>query len=184
MPSTAIKPAVTKADVCRRIGSSFSEPGKRRVTQRSAGPPQVACPPNDRNRRNLHSAKTTGGGRVHAAAPSNGMPRARPARSSSSSEARGSERRWASSKIGRIIAFPSSLHKEWTRPVARLARFSDSRLRGAAQIAFRPDDRERSDQMVNVGLTVQGRGGQAQPLGAARHGRVVDRLHIDLELVE
>jgi hypothetical protein len=70
------------------------------------------------------------------------------------------------------------------RAVGRLARFSDSRLRGAAQIAFRPDDRERSDQMVDVGLTVQGRGGQAQPLRAARHGRVVDRLHIDMELVE
>src|SRR5436190_13015263 len=38
--------------------------------------------------------------------------------------------------------------------------------------------------MVDVGLAVQWRGGQAQPLGAARHGRVVDRLYIDLELVE
>ena len=38
--------------------------------------------------------------------------------------------------------------------------------------------------MVDVGLTVQWRGRQAQPLRAARHGRVVDRLHIDLELVE
>ena len=38
--------------------------------------------------------------------------------------------------------------------------------------------------MVDVGHAVQWRGRQAEPLGAARHGRVVDRLHIDLELVE
>ena len=57
-------------------------------------------------------------------------------------------------------------------------------LRRLPQIALRPDDRECGDQMVDVGLAVQGRGGQPQPLGAARHGRVVDRLHIDLELVE
>src|SRR5215471_4527094 len=38
--------------------------------------------------------------------------------------------------------------------------------------------------MVDLGLAVQRRGCQAQPLGAARHGRVVDRLHIDLELVD
>ena len=70
------------------------------------------------------------------------------------------------------------------RAVARLARFSDSRLRGAAQIAFRPDGRERPDQMVDVGLAVQGRRRQAQPLGAARHGRVVDRLDIDTMVLE
>ena len=50
---------------------------------------------------------------------------------------------------------------------------------GAPQIAFRPDDRERPDQIVDVGLAVQRRGRQAQPLRAARHGRVVDRLHIN-----
>src|ERR1700732_454395 len=70
MPSTAVKPAVTNADVCRRIGSSLSEPGKRRVTYRSGGPPQIACPPSDRNRRNLHSAKTTGGGPCSRHGPS------------------------------------------------------------------------------------------------------------------
>ena len=69
------------------------------------------------------------------------------------------------------------------RAVARLTRLA-RRLRGLPQIAFRPDGRESPDQMVDVGLAVQGRGGQAQALGAARHGRVVDRLHIDLELVE
>jgi hypothetical protein len=58
--------------------------------------------------------------------------------------------------------------------VARLARFSYSKLRGLPQIAFRPDERERPDQMVDIGLTVQWRRHQAQPFGAARHGRVVD----------
>src|SRR3984893_5351339 len=52
------------------------------------------------------------------------------------------------------------------------------------QIEFRPDDRKRPDQMVDVLVAVHRRGRQAQPLSAARHCRVVDRLHIDLELVE
>ena len=52
-------------------------------------------------------------------------------------------------------------------------------LCGPPQVEFRPDDRERPDQIVDVGLAVQWRGRQAQPLGAARHGRVVDRLHVD-----
>jgi hypothetical protein len=42
------------------------------------------------------------------------------------------------------------------RAVARLARFSYSKLRGAAQIAFRPDGRECLDQIVDVGLAVHG----------------------------
>ena len=43
------------------------------------------------------------------------------------------------------------------RAVSRLARFSYSKLRGAAQIAFRPDERERPDQMVDVGLALRNR---------------------------
>jgi Family of unknown function (DUF5681) len=66
----------------------------------------------------------------------------------------------------------------WLRTVFRLARLA-RRLRGPPQIAFRPDERERPNQMVDVRLAVQWRGRQAQPLGAARYGRVVDRLHID-----
>ena len=33
-------------------------------------------------------------------------------------------------------------------------------------------------------VAVQWRGGQSQPFGAARHSRVIDRLHIDLVTVQ
>jgi hypothetical protein len=43
------------------------------------------------------------------------------------------------------------------RAVSRRAQFTYSKLRGLPQIALRPDDRERPDQMVDVGLPVHGR---------------------------
>jgi len=51
-----------------------------------------------------------------------------------------------------------------------------SRSGGAAQGQPRPHVDEPADQRVDVGVAVQWRRGQAQALGAARHGRVVDRL--------
>ena len=50
---------------------------------------------------------------------------------------------------------------------------------GAAQGEPGPHVAECRDQGLDVGVAVQRRGGQAQALGAARHGRVIDRLDID-----
>ena len=44
--------------------------------------------------------------------------------------------------------------------------------------------RERRDQPLHVGVGVLRAGGEAQALGAARDGRVVDRLHVDGEALE
>jgi hypothetical protein len=42
-----------------------------------------------------------------------------------------------------------------------------------------PHVAETCDERLDVGVAVQWRGCQPQALGAARHGRIVDRLHID-----
>src|SRR6266481_421139 len=55
---------------------------------------------------------------------------------------------------------------------------------GRPELDFRPDCRQGSHQMVDIYLAVQRRRSNAQSLGTARHGRVVDRLHVDAELFE
>ena len=50
---------------------------------------------------------------------------------------------------------------------------------GAIQRALRPEPVHRTDQPVDVFGRVHRRGREAQPFGAARHGREVDRLDVD-----
>src|SRR5258707_11040134 len=52
-------------------------------------------------------------------------------------------------------------------------------LRHLAQRQALPDFGEGGDQRLDIGVAVQWRRGQAQAFGAARPGRVVDRLHAD-----
>ena len=55
---------------------------------------------------------------------------------------------------------------------------------GAAQGEPGPDVCERGDERVDIFIAVQWRGGQPQPLRAARHGRVIDWLDIDAVAVQ
>src|SRR5713101_3560036 len=57
-------------------------------------------------------------------------------------------------------------------------------LSGLAQPEALPDLNEGGGQCLDIGVAVQWRRGQPQPLGAARHGRVVDWLNINLVLAE
>ena len=45
-----------------------------------------------------------------------------------------------------------------------------------------PGRLQRCDQLVHVFIRVHRPGGEAQSLGPARHGRIVDRLNIDAEI--
>src|SRR5215472_4355823 len=62
-------------------------------------------------------------------------------------------------------------------------RCSDAELQigssGAAQGEAGPYIAQRGHQRLDVGLAVERARGEAQALGAARHGRVVDRLDVD-----
>jgi hypothetical protein len=50
---------------------------------------------------------------------------------------------------------------------------------------FLPEDhRERVDKMVDVVIRMEWRRSDAQPLSTARDGWIIDRLHIDAELIE
>ena len=40
------------------------------------------------------------------------------------------------------------------------------------------------DQFVDILVAVEGRWGEAQPLGTAPHGRIVDGLNVDAETLE
>ena len=49
---------------------------------------------------------------------------------------------------------------------------------------LRPDLRQRLNQVLDIGVGMMRRWGDAQPLGAARHGRMVDRLNIDAVAID
>ena len=82
----------------------------------------------------------------------------------------------------RAVSPPGTPASAGGRPGA--AGFSYAKSGGLPQIAFRPDDPERREQMVDFRLAMQRRGRQAHPLGVSRHGRIVYQLHVDAEFPE
>ncbi|MPL74811.1 hypothetical protein SDC9_20630 [bioreactor metagenome] len=74
-----------------------------------------------------------------------------------------------------------SYHKAESRAHAENA--SGTRL-SAIQRTTRPQHVHPAHKLVDLLQIVHRRGGEAQPLGAARHGREIDRLHVDAEFLE
>ena len=51
------------------------------------------------------------------------------------------------------------------------------------QFAMRPDFAQRREQAVDIAIAMHGRRSDPQPLAAARHRRIIDRLHINAVIV-
>ena len=96
--------------------------------------------------------------------------------------------RWASRDLPRrLLQIPDSLAVLGFRDDGwryRRLYSAASALALERQAQLRPQRRERRNQPVHVGVGMLGLGRDAQALGAARHGRVVDRLHVDGEALE
>src|SRR6516165_8266170 len=62
--------------------------------------------------------------------------------------------------------------------------FRGLRLALERQAHLGPQDAQRCDQMVEIGICVERGRGEAQALATAWHGGVVYRLHVDGEAIE
>ena len=89
----------------------------------------------------------------------------------------------SSSQKSPVRRFRLHRHSARVKPILPAAR-CDLPLGGLPKAEIRPHRRERTHQMCDVTIAMQRRWGQPQPLGAARHRRIVDRLHIDAVMVE
>ena len=100
--------------------------------------------------------------------------------------------------IGAVLVFSriwTMRTVEWSRPdrrhgalAARIRRPDRARLLGGgaaqAEAERPPDVLQRRDQPGHVVVAVQRRRREPQPLGAARHGRIVDGLDVDRVALE
>src|SRR3546814_2469317 len=59
-----------------------------------------------------------------------------------------------------------------------------SRLGGPPQAEAAPHVLQGGNELRHVGLAVQRAGRDTQPLGAARHGRIIDRLDVDTVVIQ
>src|SRR3546814_5025367 len=59
-----------------------------------------------------------------------------------------------------------------------------SRLGGPPQAEAAPHVLQGGNELRHVGLAVQRAGRDPQPLGAARHGRIIDRLDVDTVVIQ